>query len=297
MNELPATCNLGLLGLDPAKVVSIKMIHERHENRLYRIEYGAQSFVLKWFKEPARTTEVKSYTLLEELGVPTLSVYGRTENVLLLEDLLTSSTWRPAGKDDMNKPETGIALAKWYLTLHSVGRKVVPDPAKTPDFLKREMDELDVKTITEASKKLGLVHRSVWNVAADHIEALKYAMRSLPETLNYNDFYWTNLALSRREKPALRAIVYDYHLLGIGLRYSDCRNVIGSLEGGARSAFWETYGPVDEIEKILDEPTSILFVLVVASSLPKFPDWAKGCLCKAEDGTLERSLRRALEFL
>ncbi len=46
--------------------------------------------------------------------------------------------------------------------------------------------------------------------------SVKRAMRALPETLTYNDFHWTNLALSRQARPVPRAVVYDYHLLGIG---------------------------------------------------------------------------------
>jgi hypothetical protein len=122
-------------------------------------------------------------------------------------------------------------------------------------------------------------------------------MRSLPETLNYNDFHWTNLALSRRSVPSPRAVVYDYHLLGIGLRYSDCRNVVGSLGDRAASAFWEAYGPVDEREKLLDEPTSVLYALMVALRQPEFPDWAQGCLRKARNGELQKSLHRALEAI
>ena len=289
--------DLSLIGLDPAKVTSIEMIHQKHGNRLYRVECGARSFVLKWFKDPVQSTEVRSYALLEELGVPTLPVHARTENALLLEDLVNSFTWRLAKEDDVERSETGVAVANWYLALHSAGREILADPARTPDFLKREIDALDAETIVETGKQLGLDHDSVWELAADHIEALKGAMRSLPEPLNYNDFHWTNLALSRRREPSFRAIVYDYHLLGIGLRYSDCRNVVGSLGHQAGSAFWETYGPVDERERLLDEPTSILFALVVALRLPKFPHWAQGCLRKARSGELERSLRCALEII
>jgi hypothetical protein len=101
--------------------------------------------------------------------------------------------------------------------------------ARTPGFLEREVNSLDAETIIRIGKQLGLNHDLVWTLAAKHIEAIKDAMRSLPETLNYNDFHWTNLALSRRSVPSLRAVVYDYHLLGIGLCYSDCRNVVGSL--------------------------------------------------------------------
>ncbi|MHB8947342.1 MAG: hypothetical protein ACYC6I_12500 [Bacillota bacterium] len=90
-------------------------------------------------------------------------------------------------------------------------------------------------------------------------------------------------AAPRSVRPARRvappaAIINDYHLMGIGLPYSDCRNVAGSLAELARSAFSEAYGRVDELERLLDKPTSILYGLLAASRLPRFPRWAETCL-------------------
>jgi hypothetical protein len=272
----------------------MELIHRKHGNHLYRTHCGAQSYVLKWFGGPAQA-EVQSYALLQKLSVPTLPVYGRARDALLLEDLANSSAWRLAEEADVWRPETGAAVARWYLVLHSAGRKLVVDSA-APGFLRREVDVLTVETIIETGRRLELADDPVWRLAADHIEAIKQAMRSLPETLNYNDFHWTNLALSRSEAP-LRAVVFDYHLLGIGLRYSDCRNVIGSLGEWAMTAFWETYGPVDERERLLDEPASVLYALWVASRRSRFPEWAQGCLRKVRSGELEMSLRYALEVI
>lgn len=186
--ELPATCDLKSLGLDPAGVTNVTMIHQKHGNRLYRIEHAKRSFVLKWFRDSNQTAEIQSYALLEKLGVPTLPVYGRTEDTLLLEDLVSSSTWRLAEECDIEHPATGAAVADWYLALHSAGREVLEDPTRTPEFLEREVDSLDAETVTGIGKQLGLDHDLVWTLAAEHIEAIKDAMRSLPETLNYTIF-------------------------------------------------------------------------------------------------------------
>ena len=294
LNDLPTPCVLRQLGLNPAEVTGGEILHRKHGNRLYRITCGGRSFVLKWFGDPARSTEVRSYALLEGLGVPTLPVHGRVDNAFLPEDLTASSRWRLAEEADVQRPETGAAVAEWYLTLHAAGREMLADPAAEPDFLKREVDELDAGSILETARQLGLSDNPVWELAAVHIVALKSAMCALAETLNYSDFHWTNLALSHR---AHRAVVFDYHLLGIGLRYSDCRNVAGSLDGKARSAFWETYGPLDETERVLDEPTAVLYALKIASERPTFPAWARGCLNKIRSGELERSLRYTLEVI
>ena len=304
MNELPKTCDPIQLGLDPTSITQVKRIHRKHGSRLYRVECGGRSFVLKWFSDPAQDIEVRSYALLEKHGVPTLPVYGQTENALLLEDLAASpilptsgQAWRLAEEADVACPETGVAVAEWYRALHAAGREMLAHPSGMPDFLGREVDALDPTTVMEIGRKLGLADDPVWKLAADCIERLKQAMRSLPETLNYNDFHWTNLVLSRGQDPSVRAVVYDYHLLGIGLAYSDCRNVVGSLGEQAGSAFWAAYGPVDEREALLDAPTSVLYALSVAVRRPHFPRWADGCLRKAKSGELEKSLRRALEVL
>lgn len=297
MNESSVISHLRTLGIDPKKVRRIELIHQEHGSRLYRVHWNTKSSILKLFKDATEATEIQSYKLLQRLKVPTLALHGWAQKALLLEDLATSPSWRLAKEDDLTRPETGVAIAKWYRRLHSAGRKLLGGKDRTPSFLRREVDELNSYTTKEIAKKLGLAHDSVWKLAVENIEKIKKGMRSLTETLNYNDFYWTNLALSRSEGGNLRAIVFDYHLFGIGLAYSDCRNVTGSLKGEARSTFWETYGRVDEREKLLDEATAVLYALFTASRLPTFPEWAQGCLHKANSGELERSLRRALEVI
>ena len=297
MDALPETFNPCCLGLDPADLTQAKLIHQKHGSHIYRVKCGSRSFVLKWFSDAARDIEVQSYALLEKLRVPTLPVYGMTENALLLEDLVASPTWRLAEEADVERSEPGVAVARWYRALHTAGREMLASPLGTPDFLQREADGLDTATVLKMGQKLDLSANPVWKLAADCIEPLKQAMRSLPETLNYNDFHWTNLALSRQQGPSVRAVVYDYHLLGIGLAYSDCRNVVGSLGEQAEIAFWEAYGLVGEREALLDAPVSVLFALSVAVQRPYFPRWANGCLRKAKNGELENSLQRALEIL
>jgi len=101
-------------------------------------------------------------------------------------------------------------------------------------------------------KRFGMEMLTVWQLAADHLEALLAAFRAFQETLNYNDFHWTNLALTHEEP--LRAVVFDYDLLGIGPVYCDIRNVLGSLGEPAQGAFREAYGPVDERIAVFDKP-------------------------------------------
>ena len=294
MDILSTIGDLSPVGLESSKIKHAEIIHQKHGHCLYRITHASQPFILKWFKNSTTATEVRCYELLEKLGVSTLPVHGHTSNALLLEDLATSSTWRMAIEDDMDCAETGEAVAVWYFTLHEAGREFLRETERVPDFLGRESDALSPESIEETGRKLDLVDHPVWSLAAAHIEWLKEAMQALSETFTYNDFYWGNLALSR-EEPKVRAIVYDYHMMGVGLPYSDCRNVVGSLGNRAVDAFWSTYGSTDEREKRLDEATSPLYALVVASQRRSFPQWAQESLNMVRSDEMERRIQRALE--
>lgn len=274
----------------------VHLIHEGRGNRVYRVERDDRTFVLKWFDGATCPIEPRAYMLLEELGVPTLPVLGRTENALLLEDLNASDNWRLAASADIEQAATGVAVAAWYRSLHTAGRMLFVRTQGLPDFLMYEWDVLNANTIHAIGDSLDLRSHPALALAIEQIEPLKAAMRTLPCTLTYNDFHWTNLALSRHRNP-LRAIVFDYHLLGVGLAYSDFRNVLSALGNGARSAFAEAYGPVDEREAALDAPFAVLYTLHEASLRPRFPKWGEASLTAARDGNLEGSLRRAIAML
>ena len=113
MDRLPETLDLRKLHLEPAEITRVQTIHSKHGARLYRIECGDRSFVLKYFGDAARAAEVRCYALLEQCAVPTLPVHGRTEQALLLEDLDRSPTWRLASAEDMQSGPTGAAIARW----------------------------------------------------------------------------------------------------------------------------------------------------------------------------------------
>ncbi len=274
----------------------MEFLRRKRGREVYCIQCSGRTYVLKWFADPDAAVEVRSYCLLAECGVPTLPVYGHSDNALLLEDLTTSARWRVAREYDVREPDTGEAVAGWYRALHAAGWDLLATPGKVPSFLGRETDSLTPHTVLEIADSIGRSSDKIWRLAAESIDAVKRGMQSLRETLNYNDFHWTNLALSRQQPP-LRAVVYDYHLLGIGLAYSDCRNVASCLGEKARAAFCEAYGAIDDREAALDAPVSVLVVLREALRLPRFPAWADESLRVARSGEFERSLRWALEVL
>jgi hypothetical protein len=286
------------LGLDRGQIRAVVPLSERHGHALWRLVTARQSYVLKWFPPgDACATEMQAYALLRQLGVPTLPVHAAAEDALLLEDLAASPEWRLASQEDVACAAVGRAVARWYRVFHRRGTELLARPGGAPGFLRREIDRLDGDSIHAAGCHLALGSQAGWRLAMAQIEPLKAAMRALPETLNYNDFYWTNLALSRTLGSEQQAIVFDYHLLGIGVRFSDCRNVVGSLAGDAVAAFWQEYGPPDEREEILDRPLSTLVALVTAARLSTFPRWARSSRDHVLCGGLERDLLAALELV
>ena len=144
--------------------------------------------------------------------------------------------------------------------------KLLAEGRPLPSFFIRR-DEVTPETILELGRRVQSSNWNRWVHLANSIEAIKDEARSCDETLTYNDFHWTNLALTRNAAP-IRAVVFDYHLLGIGLRYSDWRNVTGSQ---IRASFITAFGAVDEKERVLDSLLAPLYALVVAFRRTNFP--------------------------
>ncbi len=281
------------LGAVSSPILLVDTLSEEHGHRVWRVVTAERSYILKWLPEK-EAKEVQGYLLMQEIGVPTLPLYGNTAQALLLEDLGRSEEWRLAVAVDVERAAVGRAVARWYQLLHHAGEEFLAQKGR-PGFLTRETDELSPETLLATGRRFGLSGYPAWGLAIEQIELLKAAVGKLSVTLNYNDFYWTNLALSRQEEGELKAIVFDYHLLGIGMRFSDCRNVAGSLSGAARSAFWDTYGEIDPREQLLDRPLSTLYGLYEAARMAKFPPWAEGCREQAASGELEREIEAAVD--
>lgn len=284
------------MGFNTAHQDRVDPIRDKHGNRLFRIILDGSSYILKVFGEPVASREMCAYSLLEDLGVPTLEVIARTDDALLLEDLEVSDHLRLAHEEDIGKPEVGVALAEWYRALHDAGSTVRFGVDPRSSFLRREIDVLTPASILEIAARVSGTDWTEWSMLAGNIDRIKDAMMASEETLTYNDFHWTNLALSRNGKPP-RVVVFDYHLLGLGMRYSDCRNVTGSLGPDAVDAFRSAYGETDRREEVLDELVAPLCALVEAFRRPGFPSWAVASLELAETGEIHSRLDRAIEVI
>ncbi len=192
----------------------------------------------------------------------------------------------------MGSPAVGVAVAGWYRSLHRAGAAVLR-PGGPADFLTGWIEILDSASLAAAGQKLALDSLPAWQAVRRQIEPLKAAYRALPQTLNYQDFAAENLALSRAAGP-LRAVVFDYDCFTTGTAYSDCRNVLGSLQGPAREAFLAAYGPLDSAQAPLDTLLSTLEGLVMAASREHFPPWAQPLVDSLKDGTFAADLDRAV---
>ena len=284
------------LGIPAGEVRRVETISVRPGHRLYRIRTHRSSYVLKLFSGNNPGNEIEGYSLLRQLGMPTVKVIAKTKTELLLEDLTCSETWRLATDSDIRERRVGEAVARWFWHFHEKGSALPASGAGLPPFLKREEDQLDRANIESAGRALNLSRLDSWQLAADHIDLLKLALSNFGTTLNYNDFHWTNLALSRRSGPGMEAIVFDYDLLGIGTRYSDFRNVVGSLSGAAVKGFREVDGSVDPGEQTLDRPLATLYALVSAARMATFPKWAEESRRIVLNGTFNSDLLHAVDL-
>jgi hypothetical protein len=283
---------LARLGLRPADVRATRVLREREGHAVYRIVCRDRSYVLKLFDAPD-ALEVQVYALLRGLGVAVLPVHGAGPQALLLEDLESSAEWRAASDADMAEAATGTAVAGWYRRLHEAGFGICADADRRPAFLRPWIDEITPAALETAGRVLGFSAEPAWATARAQAEALKARYRAFPQTFNYDDFAGENLALSRGGEP-LRAVVYDYDCFSVGCAYSDWRNVTFSLQGAARDAFAQAYGPVSDAERRLDDPLAILQGLVSASRRSRAPGWALPLIRSVTNGELAEAIRRAL---
>ena len=282
---------LEMIGLSRTNISNIEEMRNKDGIYLYRVEYDNRFYILKYFQNEEYRREIENYTILIALDVPTIKVIGCTDKSIILEDLKKSKEYRLGKNEDLTDIETAKALAKWYFKLHSEGAKYV-DSNNVKSFY-REIDSITIENVEMVKSKSNTEDNEVWKLIIDNFGLILNKINSAEETLTYNDFYWTNLAVSRDSKEAL---MFDYNFLGIGFRYNDVRNVCASLSEEAGKVFLEEYGQIDEREKIIDEGISIIINLIAAYERPEFPNWAQESLDDIHNGKLKEAFVRILEL-
>ncbi|MCL2404576.1 MAG: GNAT family N-acetyltransferase [Defluviitaleaceae bacterium] len=272
--QILAENELKRMGFEPT---TLALIQNKDGIAVWRKTAGNMSYVMKCFDNAEYRREIDNYQTLISLGVPTLKVIAHTNCSIILEDI-HQSIYRLGVAEDMNSPKIATSIAMWYKALHKKGRGY--------SNLHQLYDECNCITqenlnmVMEATNTCNL---HVWHVINRNFDKIKSAAMSMPRTLTYNDFYYTNLAVAGDEASA---IMYDYNLLGKGYVYGDIRNVCNSLGNDAQAAFKSAYGNFDESEIVLDEIVCTLQSLIVACERDSFPSWAVDSLASVKDGRL-----------
>jgi hypothetical protein len=293
---LPETANLWLLGLNRADINNLELLQERPNHDVYKFTHQKSSYVLKWYPDMESPFEARIYELLEKYDVPNLPLIACASGMILFEDLNRSTEWRLATEEDMDKSEIGTAIALWYRHLHQAGYRAVESNDTGLDILSPWAAEITEENLTRAGKILDIENETGLKLAMRNMHVLIDAFKALPQTFNYNDFFYGNLAITCKGQ-ILQAVIFDFDQFCLGPAYSDVRNVIWSLRGDARDAFINTYGPTDERSKTLDAPLSELYGLIIASRREKIPTWVTPSIELVRNGGLESSIYHALDHI
>lgn len=277
-------------GFNNIDEIKIEEIRNKDGIFLYRIIAEKSNYILKYFSKKEHRREIEGYKILKELGIKTIRVYGDTDKSILLEDLEVSTRYRLGVAEDLGNPHLARALAKWYINLHDKGSQFVNDKG---DSLYSENDAITKENIEFIRLKSNTENNSVWNVLLNNFDSIKEKINSPEYTLNYNDFYWTNLVVSKDESEAF---MFDYNFLGKGPRYNDIRNICASLSKEAGKIFIGEYGLINEKEKIIDNATCHIITLIHAYNRQTFPSWGRESLEAINNGQVEKSIGKLIKI-
>ncbi|MCL2298691.1 MAG: aminoglycoside phosphotransferase family protein [Firmicutes bacterium] len=243
----------------------------RHKKKEGVSTWRVGKYVVKHFAKPENRREIENYRILRSLGIPTPRVMMHTRKTLVMEDL-SIGAYRLATEEDLNDPAVGTLVAAWYRKLHENGRGYAQTHA-----LYDESEDITPENLALIGEKTGAKDFPIWPALMERLPRIREIVLSLPRTLTYNDFYYTNFAVARDGSAAL---VFDYDLLGKGYVYADIRNVCSSLGEKAKAAFLAAYGPFDESGIAIDKIVSELVSLHAACGKEKFPQWGEEALGK-----------------
>lgn len=255
-----------------------------------RVAGEGYSYILKYFQNEAFRREIANYSRLSALGIPTVPVIASTDSAILLEDLDCSPVYRLGTLQDMSDAEIARRLATWYKRLHQSGYDYVKNHGTG---LYDETDYFTLENIAVVKEKIGTQGAAAWRRLEQHYAAINAALHRVKQTIVYNDFFYTNMAVARDGSSAL---MFDYNLLGKGYAYADLRNVTSSLSKKAGEAFLEEYGSYDPVEAALDDVISVVCGLYMACQRKVFPNWAQNLLDEIETKLIEK-IERLQRFL
>lgn len=291
-NELEKTAKYPALAESELQCMNIpfnalSLIRQKDGVAVWRVSTDIESYIMKYFDKLEYRREITNYQILTSLGIPTLKIIAYTNRSLLMKDI-EHSAFRLGTVEDINDPKIAVLIADWYKKLHDNGREY----ANTYP-LYDECDCLTIENIKVIQNKTNTGDFSVWQMIEENFQTIQSAAASLPRTLTYNDFHYTNLTVARDDSSAL---MFDYNMLGKGYVYADIRNVCGHLGNEeTRAAFLSAYGGFDEKEIIVDNVVCPLEALHIACERKNFPDWGNHLLAMVKDGRLQSAVEKLLE--
>lgn len=265
------------------------LIRSKEGISLYRVESEGRKLILKVFGKKEDAREIDNYLILSKLEIPTLPLLGYTKNAILLPDVEAGGEYRLGKESDLSDPQAARAIAGWYKMLHEKGSAYLSDREA---LMYDESDLLTEDNMGVIAEKTNTADNVIWQVIAENYSYIRSRIDALPRTLVYNDFYWTNLIVSKNGESAF---MFDYNLLGKGTAYGDIRNVTVSLSREAAEAFIQEYGDdIAEEQKKADAFIAPLVTLVSACSHETFPSWAKTYLEELKNGDVLKHLKEWL---
>jgi len=280
---------IGLLGLKKENCSNISIISKKHGNMVYGLKYDNKNYVLKCYTNE-NNREVKFYELLKTLKIPTLRIITSCESAILIESIDYSLDKRIAKEKDLEDENIIISLAHWYKDFHDKGREYIKHNGVESFFLD-EISYITQESLETLTHMYKLIDAPGWKLVINGYQDIISYCKRLPQTFNYNDFSHLNMVISKNS-----VFMYDFHLMGYGMAYSDIRNVLTALDENSKNIFLEHYGNYNEEEKILDDPISILVALCISLNFKTRPSWARGLVQSVFSGEFLFKFKNALNI-
>lgn len=252
---------------------------------LYKIQSNGKHYVLKYFENMESRREIKNYLILQNLNIMTIPLIAYTDEAILMEDISHSSNMRLAVKEDMNDSRICYTLGKWYKNLHEKGKDYVKLYGKG---MYMESDCITYENIQLIKKKTSTADNPVWKYIEDNLSCLQSIIDKTEKTLTYNDFYYTNMAVSEEHG----AFMFDYNLLGKAYVASDIKNVTVQLGVEGKAAFLKGYGEYNKNEVLMHEVVGTLVGLYFACTKEVFLEWGYEELDAVKNGELLENLKK-----
>lgn len=159
---------------------SFEKIREKEGIALLRIKSGKRSFILKYFDNADFRREIRIYEILEETGIETVEIFGKTKKAILMEDISESKTLRLGKKEDLSDPLVAKALAKWYKKLHSAGYVYLKTHSEPFCSENSVITRENLAFIKERTKTENL---PVWKTINDKFPLIKNEIESMKKPL------------------------------------------------------------------------------------------------------------------